>query len=194
VNKTLLFSDLKFDLTAVKLLATLRNRKDDTIMDAICSEMESKGISILEQTEGLDCLYLDEGVYSKKKPSKDQMEDILFGYEMAKELGRVDIGQTVVVKDRAVMALEAIEGTDKAIARGCTLAKKDAVVVKCAKPGQDLRFDIPTVGVDTLRNIVDNDGRILAVEAGKTFVVDKEACIKFADENKLIFLAVKNES
>lgn len=190
VNKTLIFSSLKFDLTAVRLLASLRNRKDDTLMDAVCDELGRNGISILPQTEALDCLYLQKGVYSKKKPTKEQLDDVDFGYNTAKELGRLDIGQTVVVKELAVMALEAIEGTDKAVQRGCALAGKGAVIVKCAKPSQDLRFDIPTVGVDTLRNISDNNGAVLAVEADRTFVVDLEACIRFADERNLVFLAV----
>lgn len=190
VNKTLVFSSLKFDLTAVKLLASLKNRKDDTIMDAVCRLLNENGMEIIPQTEALDCLYLEKGIYSKKKPTLEQLEDIEFGLETARELGRLDIGQTVVVKDKAVMALEAIEGTDKAVIRGCQLAKQGAVVVKCAKPSQDLRFDIPTVGVDTLKNISDNNGVVLAVEAGKTFVVDKEACIRFADEKKIIFMAV----
>lgn len=190
VNKTLVFSSLKFDLTAVKLLASLKNRKDDTIMDAVCSLLNENGMEIIPQTEALDCLYLDKGVYSKKKPTQEQLEDVEFGLAAARELGRLDIGQTVVVKDKAVMALEAIEGTDKAVIRGCQLAKNGAVIVKCAKPSQDLRFDIPTVGVDTLKNISDNKGAVLAVEAGRTFVVDKEECIRFADENKIIFMAV----
>lgn len=190
VNKSLLFSDIKFDVTAVKLLASTLNRKDDTLMNAICKEMEANGIKVMSQREALEQLFIKEGVYSRKKPSKKQMDDIFFGLDTARELGRLDIGQTVVVKDQAVMALEAIEGTDKAIARGCMLAGKDAVVVKCAKPSQDERFDIPTVGVDTLKNLADNSGKVLAIEAESTFVVDMDACVKFADENKLIFLAV----
>ncbi|ADD69052.1 protein of unknown function DUF1009 [Denitrovibrio acetiphilus DSM 12809] len=190
VNKSLLFSDLKFDLTAMKLLATLPNRKDDTIMDVICHELNANGIEVMEQSEALYPLYLGKGIYSKKKPSKVQMEDIEFGLEVARELGRLDIGQTVVVKNKAVMALEAIEGTDKAVVRGCSLAGKGAVIVKCAKPSQDKRFDIPTVGVDTLKNIADNNGKVIAVEAGTTFVVDVDSCVRYADENKLIFLAV----
>jgi len=189
VNKSLLFSDIKFDITAVKLLASTINRKDDTLMQAVCEEMEANGIEVMKQSDVLKEMFLESGVYSKKKPSKDHLADIDFGMEIAKELGRLDIGQTVVVKDKAVMALEAIEGTDEAVKRGCQLAKKDAVVVKCSKPSQDERFDIPTVGVDTLMNLSDNNGRVLAVEAGKTFVVDKQACIKFADEHKIIFLA-----
>lgn len=190
VNKTLLFSDMKFDLTALKLLASIVNRKDDTIMHAACKFLEDNGIEVISQREALDSLFIEKGVYSSKRPSKDQMADVEFGLGIAKELGRLDIGQTVVVKDSAVMALEAIEGTDKAVIRGCQLAKKGAVVVKCAKPSQDERFDIPTVGVDTLKNLADNNGKVLAVEAGATFVVDLDACIRFADKNKLIFLAV----
>jgi len=190
VNKTIIFSSLKFDLTAVKLLASLRNRKDDTVMDAVCGLMISEGFEIMPQTEALDCLYLPKGVYSRKKPTREQLEDVEFGLMTAKELGRLDIGQTVVVKDKAVMALEAIEGTDKAVIRGCQLAKSGAVIVKCAKPSQDLRYDIPTVGVDTLKNIADNKGGLLAVEADKTFVVDREACVNYADKNNIIFMAI----
>lgn len=190
VNKSLLFSDLKFDLTAMKLLATVKNRKDDTLMEAICGELAKNGINVMEQSDALYTLYLSKGVYSKKKPTKEQLEDVKFGLEIAKELGRIDVGQTVVVKDKAVMALEAIEGTDKAVERGCSLAKKDAVVVKCAKPSQDKRFDIPTVGVDTLRNLSDNGGKVIAIEADATFVVDLDACIDFADRNKIIFMAI----
>ena len=190
VNKSLLFSDIKFDVTAMKLLASTINRKDDTLMNAICDEMNRNGIDVMEQTEALQGLFVKAGVISKRKPSKEQMEDIEYGLEVAKELGRIDVGQTVVVKDKAVMALEAIEGTDKAIARGCELAGKGAVVVKCEKPSQDKRFDITTVGVDTLKNISDNNGVVLAVEADATFVVDLEACKQFADMNKLIFLVI----
>ncbi|MGE4267088.1 MAG: LpxI family protein [Deferribacterales bacterium] len=190
VNKALIFSNLKFDLLAVKILAGLKNRKDDTIMDAICRLISAEGIRIMEQTEALYSLYLPKGVYSRKKPTAEQEKDIAFGYETAKELGRLDIGQTVVVKNSAVMALEAIEGTDLAIERGCRLAKEDGVVVKCAKPSQDLRFDIPTVGIDTLKILSDNKGAVLAVEAESTFVVEIDKCIRFADEHNLIFLAI----
>lgn len=190
VNKTLIYSNLKFDLLAVKILAGLRNRKDDTVMDAICKLITENGMQIMDQTYALDSLYLEKGIYTKKRPTKEQEEDIAFGYDTAKELGRLDIGQTVVIKNKAVMALEAIEGTDLAIERGCKLAKEGAVVVKCAKPSQDLRFDIPTVGVDTLKILSDNNGVVLAVEAGRTFVVDIDKCIRFADENNIVIVAI----
>lgn len=190
VNKTLIYSNLRFDILAVKILAGLRNRKDDTVMDAVCKLITDNGMQIMDQTYALDSLYLEKGIYTKKRPTKEQEEDIAFGYDTAKELGRLDIGQTVVIKNKAVMALEAIEGTDLAIERGCRLAKEGAVVVKCAKPSQDLRFDIPTVGVDTLKILSDNNGVVLAVEAGRTFVVDIDKCIRFADENNIVIVAI----
>lgn len=193
VNKTLLYKNLKLDFTAIRLLFTLENRNDDTIMLKLVDEFAKNGITILKQTDILGDLFLPEGVYSKKKPSRSIYEDILFGYRVAKELGKLDIGQTVVVKKKAVMALEAIEGTDAAIERGCRLAKEGSVVVKVSKPNQDSRFDVPTVGIDTLKKISDNKGTCLAIEAGFTFVVDVEEVINFCDEKGLIFISFNGE-
>ncbi|MGA1862419.1 UDP-2,3-diacylglucosamine diphosphatase LpxI [Deferribacter thermophilus] len=194
INKSLLYSNLKFDMFSIKLLMSLKDRKDDTIMLKIVELLEERGIKVLEQTEILKNLLIEEGGLTKLKPNKDEWDDIRFGFNIAKELGRVDIGQTVVVKNMAVMAVEAIEGTDEAIKRGCNYAKKDAVVVKVAKPFQDFRFDVPTVGIDTLKNIKDNKGKVLALEAGKTFIIDKEECIKFADKNKMIIVGIRGEN
>jgi len=191
VTKELIYNDLKFDLLAVKTLFKLKDRKDDTIMNAVIDLLKKEGITVLRQTEILKDILVKKKVISKKKPSKKQMEDVYFGFRIAKELGRLDIGQTVVVKDKAVMALEAIEGTDAAIVRGCRLAKKDAVVVKTAKPQQDERFDVPTVGVDTLKKISDNKGSLLAIESGKTFVVNEKECAEYADKNGLIFISIE---
>ena len=193
VNKTLLYSNLKLDLTAVKELVKLKNRNDDTIMYAVVDFFNRNGITVIKQTEILNNLLTDEKVLSKKKPSKPQWEDIKYGYKIAKEIGSLDIGQTVVVKNKAVMAVEAIEGTDKAIERGCRLAKKNAVVVKVAKPDQDERFDVPTVGVDTLKNLFDNNGEVLAIESGETFVVNIDECIEYANKKSLIFVSYEDE-
>lgn len=189
INKSLLFSNLKLDLYAMKLLMKLKDRKDDTIMLAVVNALASEGIEVLKQTEILRNLLIGPSVLSKKKPTKEEMNDIAFGYRMAKEMGHLDIGQTVVIKDMAVMAVEAIEGTDVAIERGCLLAKKGAVVVKVAKPKQDERFDVPTVGVDTLKKLSDNNGRVLAVEADSTLIVDLDECIKYANEKSLILIS-----
>jgi len=191
VTKELIYNDLKFDLLAVKTLFSLKDRKDDTIMNAVIELLKKGGITVLKQTEILEDILVRKKIMSRKKPSNKQMEDVYFGFKIAKELGRLDVGQTVVVKDKAVMALEAIEGTDAAIERGCRLAKKDAVVVKTAKPGQDERFDVPTVGVDTLKKISDNNGALLAVESGKTFIVNEKKCAEYADKNGLVFISIE---
>jgi len=113
-------------------------------------------------------------------PTEDEWKDIAFGWKMAKEIGRLDIGQTVVVKNQAVMAVEAIEGTDEAIKRGGALAGKDAVVVKVSKPNQDMRFDVPVVGLDTIRAMADVHARVLAVEAMKSMILNRDDIIKEA--------------
>lgn len=189
VNKSLLYNNLKLDLKALKILLKLKDRKDDTIMLAVVKELHENGIEVLKQTEVLKALFVPAGVVAGKKPDEKIMNDVAFGFEVAKELGRLDIGQTVVVKNRAVMAVEAIEGTDKTIERGLGLAKKDGVVVKVSKPCQDERFDVPTVGVDTLEKIANNKGRCLALEAEKTFVVDLEKFKEFANKHKITIVS-----
>lgn len=191
VDKTLIFKRPGFDMTSLKLYRKVKSKKDDTIMHAIGAEFEENGLKVLSQTEYLEPILAPLGVYSKRKPDDLVMGDVVFGFEMAKAIGALDIGQTVVVRDKAVMAVEAIEGTDAAIERGCTLAGKEAVIVKVYRSTQDDRFDIPTVGVDTLRKIVDNNGTALAVESGKTFIVDFEDCVEYADKNNLIFMSYK---
>ncbi|MGA1846435.1 LpxI family protein [Deferribacter abyssi] len=191
INKSLLYSNLKLDLFSINVLMHLKDRKDDTIMLKIVELLEERGIHVLRQVDIFKDLIVEEGVLTKKKPTKNELKDIEFGFEIAKEIGRLDIGQTVVVKDMAVMAVEAIEGTDETVKRGCLYAKKDAVVVKVAKPSQDLRFDVPTVGVDTLKNMNDNGGKVLALESGRTFVVNKEECVEFANKNNMIIVGLK---
>jgi hypothetical protein len=188
-HKTSIIPDIK----TVKLFFTLKNRSDDTIMSAIVHELEKNGIKLRNTTDFTKGLLAPAGVLTKKKPTKDELRDIEFGFEIAKEIGRQDIGQTVVVKDLAVMAVEAIEGTDEAIKRGGSLAKKDAVVVKVSKPKQDLRFDVPVVGTDTLCSMKAASAKILALEAGKCIIVDKEKFIKEADKEGMVVVGVKFE-
>jgi hypothetical protein len=190
VNKSLLYNNLKLDMKAVKMLFSLKDRNDDTIMNAVVDELKKIGINVLKQTDILKELLAEKGMLIGKRPKDSELKDICYGFKIAKELGRLDIGQTVVVKRKAVMALEAIEGTDEAIVRGLRLAKKSGIVVKVAKPDQDERFDVPTVGVDTLKKIADNNGRLLAIEAGRTFVVDKKECEEYAKKKGITILAV----
>ncbi len=194
VTKELLMQGLTMpDLRTIKVLSKLRNRKDDTIMLAIVAEIEKEGMRVADQTYYLQPLMPDVGVYSKKKPTKEQMADIRFGVQVAKEMGRLDIGQTVVVKTQAVMAIEAIEGTDACIRRGGQLGRGDSVVVKTAKPNQDVRFDVPAVGVKTLVSMIESGCNVLAMEAKRTIFVEQEKVLAIADKHGIVICAVSEE-
>lgn len=193
VPKTLLYKnkrDLIPDIRAAKLLLSLKDRSDDTIMNALVKELEKEGIKLHNTTEFTKDLLAPEGTLTRTKPSKDGTEDIKFGYKIAKEIGRLDIGQTVVIKEKAVMAIEAIEGTDEAIKRGGHFAEEGAVVVKVSKPGQDMRFDVPVVGLETLHAMKKAKAAALAVEAGKTIIIDIENFIKEADKAKIAVVGI----
>ena len=197
VPKTLLYeskSSIIPDLKAVKLLFSLKNHSDDTIMSAVVRELENKGITVHKTTDFTKDLLVPEGVMTGSKPSRKDIEDIEFGWDIAKKIGRLDIGQTVVVKNLAVMAVEAIEGTDKAIKRGGKLANKNAVVIKVSKPDQDMRFDVPVAGIETLRTMKKVSARVLALEAGKCIIIDKEKFIKEADKSGIVVVGVKNDA
>jgi len=188
VSKTLLYkSKITPDLRAVKLLLTLKDRRDDSILLAIAKELADEGIELLDITLFSTGLLMPEGVLTKNKPSNDERKDIEFGWKMAKEIGRLDIGQTVVVKNRAVMAVEAIEGTDEAIKRGGRLAGEGAVVVKVSKPNQDMRFDVPAVGLQTLSAMQEVKARVLCVEAKKSLILNKD---KLLEEAKIAGISI----
>ncbi len=189
-NKTSIIPDLK----AVKLLFSLKNRADDTIMKAVVRELEKNGIKILKTTDFTKNLLTPKGVLTRKKPSKEAMLDIKFGWEIARQMGEIDIGQTVVIKDMAVMAVEAIEGTDEAIKRGGELARKDAVVVKVSKPQQDMRFDVPTVGITTLHSMIKVSAKVLAIESEKCIIVDRESFISEADKSGIAVVGIHKNS
>ena len=183
VSKTLLYkSNIVPDLRAVKLLFTLKDRSDDSIMLAITKELEKEGIQLLTVTSFSSTLMTPDGILTKRKPSDDEWKDIAFGWKIAKEMGKLDIGQTVVVKNQAVMAVEAIEGTDEAIKRGGILAGGGAVVVKVSKPNQDMRFDVPAIGPDTLHAMIEVGACVLSVESNKSIFLDRENII--AESNK----------
>ncbi len=194
VPKTLLYehkASIIPDLKAVKLLFSLKNQSDDTIMSAVVKELEKKGITVHKTTDYTQDLLVTEGCVTQKKPSEKEMKDINFGWDIAKKIGALDIGQTVVVKNRAIMAIEAIEGTDQAINRGGKLAEKDAVIIKVSKPQQDMRFDVPVAGIETLRIMKKVSARVLALEAGKCIIVDKENFIKEADTSGITVVGIK---
>lgn len=168
------------DLRALGVLAKLPDRGDDTIMDTVVAEFGKEGISFLDMRDFCGDLLTPVGKLTAKGPSRDEKRDIEFGFRMAKAIGALDIGQTVVVKDLTVMSVEAIEGTDEAIRRGGGLAGRGAVVVKVSRPGQDMRYDVPVVGPETLDAMAAVGARVLAVEAGKSIVIERESFIRKA--------------
>lgn len=180
----------KFDARAIELLKTVKRLNDDEVMLLIVREFEKAGITVLDQTIFIKNLMIPAGVLGKHKPTPEQLEDVNYGFWLAKEMGGVDVGQSVVIKDKMIMAVEAIEGTDACIKRGAKFAKKNAAVIKVSKPKQDKRFDIPAVGLRTLKTMKKYKANLLAVEANETIIVDQENVIKFADENNIVIMAV----
>ena len=159
-------------------------------MLAIVDELAKDNLTVADQTAYLKPLMPPPGVLTKRNPTEEEKEDIRFGFETAKAMGGMDIGQTVVVKHKAVMAIEAIEGTDACIRRGGQLAGGGAVVAKAAKPQQDSRFDVPAVGLDTIESLVAAKASALVIEAGKTLFIDKERAIALAEANGITIAAM----
>jgi DUF1009 family protein len=193
VPKTLMWKEpsaFRPDARALALLRNLADRKDDSILGTVASAIEEEGFPLLGQADLSPQLWAPEGPIGGIPPTEDQRRDIAFGWPIAKAIGRLDIGQTVVVRGRAVLALEAIEGTDAAIRRGCALGEKGASVVKVAKPNQDPRFDVPTVGPGTLAILIECGAGALAVEAGQTLILDREAVARGADEHGISIVGV----
>ena len=174
IKKTHIFTTLRPDFRTLALATRVALWKDDDILRELAKELEREGIAICESTFGLEGILVEEGTLTARAPSEKEWEDIRYGWEVAHEIGRLDIGQCVVVKDRVVVAVEAVEGTDGAIKRGGDLAKEGAVVVKRSKPQQDLRFDLPAVGPRTIEVMASVKASVLAIEAGRTILLDRE--------------------
>ena len=191
ITKEILFSGEHEmpDQRMLKLLASLPDRSDDTMMLAFVKELAASGIEVFDQTALLRMLMPAPGVLTKRQPTEEERKDMEFGCKIAREIGGLDIGQTVVVKNMAVMAVEAIEGTDACIRRGAQLARGHAVVAKVAKPKQDNRFDMPAVGVQTLETMIEAGAKVLVMEAGKTLLVEREKVIALADANDMTIAA-----
>ena len=190
VHKGLVLKRPKFDAKAIELLKQAKRLNDDAIMLMAVAELEKIGITVLDQTIFIKNLMVPTGVLGKVKPTKEQEDDAKYGFWVAKAMGQVDIGQTVIIKDKMVMAVEAIEGTDRCIERGGKIAHKGAVVVKVAKPFQDTRFDVPAFGLATLKTMKKYKASVIAVEAGKTIIVDQQKTIEYADANNIVVMAL----
>ena len=168
-----------------------KNCNDDTLMHAVVDEFAREGIRFGPATDYLPELLAKKGRLTRGGPSEVQWKDIEFGWGIAKELGRLDIGQSVAVKNQAVLAVEAIEGTDACIRRAGSLCKAGGfTIVKTAKPRQDMRFDVPTIGLRTLKTMIEAGGKVLAVEADRTIILDQPELIDFANRHRLIVVAL----
>lgn len=190
ITKTQIFRDVLPDFKGLTLWNKIDRKQDDAILRAIAKTLEKEGIKVLESTLYLRHLLFPVGVITRKKPNKNQRLDIEFGWQNARAIGKLDIGQCVVVRNCTVLAVEAIEGTDATILRGGALAKEQAVVVKVKKPGQDFRFDLPATGLTTIRSLQQVQGAVLAVEAGQTLLFDKELMIEEANKAGIVIVGV----
>jgi hypothetical protein len=192
IKKKLLFKNLLFDKITIKLLSQVKNWNDRNIFQSVAQEIEKVGVVLLSQGYFLNSLLLPPGIYSKKKPSSKDIENIAFGLYYARKIADLDIGQTVVVSQCSVIAVEGVEGTDQAIQRGGQLAGRNgAVVCKTQRKGQDLRFDIPTLGLNTLDAMHESGCNIIAMEAYRTFVVNPKKFIETVNKYGLIFCSSK---
>ena len=190
LTKTKMFSDVRPDAKAISIIARMKHTHDDGILRSFVRVIEKEGIKIQASTFLLPHLIAREGCWTRRKPSRSEKADIDFGWKVAKEIGRLDIGQCVVVGGGSVLAVEAIDGTDATIMRGGRLGKGSAVVVKVCKPNQDVRFDIPAVGVHTLKTMNEVGAKVLAVEADKTIAFDQKEMIRLANESGISILAI----
>jgi UDP-2,3-diacylglucosamine hydrolase len=185
IKKTHVFTTVRPDFRTLALATRLALWKDDDILREFAKELEREGITICESTFGLEGILAEEGTLTSRAPSRKEWEDIRYGWEVAHDIGRLDIGQCVVIKDRVVVAVEAVEGTDEAIKRGGLLAKEGAVVVKRCKPQQDMRFDLPAVGPRTIDVMSSVKASALAVEAGRTIFLDRELMLEKAQAARI---------
>jgi len=182
VSKDVLFRRWRFDRRAWRILRRAKSFQDDVLLTEIIRELESEGIRVVEQSYFLPDLCPQGGVLTRRQPSRREWQDLEYGFGAARSVGMLGIGQTIVVKHGTILAVEAMEGTDEAIRRGCHLAHDSAVVVKVSRPGQDLRVDMPTVGMNTLQVMREGHATVLAIEAEKTIVLGGEAFPRLADE------------
>ena len=182
--------DLRPDMRALVLLAKLKRRNAESIFSAIADELLAIGVTLLPATTFLEKDLADEGLIAGKKLSRRQRDDVRYGFDVAKEIARLDIGQTVVVKNGTVLAVEAFDGSNETIRRGGALAGSDAVVVKVSKPRQDIRFDVPVIGIETVGVAAEARVRVIAAEAKRTLLLDRAAVIEAANRANISLLGV----
>ena len=190
VKHVQIFSSSIPDLRMVKMLLRLPRKNTDALIGAVANELASEGIELIDSTYFLQEHLPQTGTLTKRKPDERERGDIEYGLEVAHEIARLDLGQTIVVRDRACVAIEAMEGTDAVIRRAGELVRGRLTVVKIAKPDQDMRFDVPVVGLSTIQTMTDAGATCLCLTAGKTLMFERDQMRTLADKNKIAIVAL----
>jgi UDP-2,3-diacylglucosamine hydrolase len=193
IAKRRMFGNIRPDLKGLTMMSRMAIFHDDGILRAVSRELRQNDIHVVSSTLFLPDLIASPGVLTRRRPTREEMADVRFGWRMAKELGRLDIGQCLVVRKKTVVAVEAMEGTDETIRRGGTIARQKAVVVKVSKPDQDLRFDVPSVGLETVRVMAEVRASVLAIEAGKTLLFDRNEMLAFAAREGISVISLEED-
>lgn len=194
VRHTNMYADLrKFhpDLRILRIFFKAKDRKADTLLGALADDLAKDGLRLMPSIDHLQHCLAPFGVLTKRKPTVEELADIKFGFQLAKGMAGLDVGQTVCVKKKGVIAVEAMEGTDKCIRRAGEMARGSFVIVKVSKPKQDLRFDVPVIGLNTIETINESGGGVLAIEAGKTLILDQDRLVEWANAAKICIIGVK---
>lgn len=194
VKHVQIFSGALPDVRMLKMLWKLPRRNTDALIGGVAGEMAKEGIELIDSTYFIQDQLAQEGVLTKRKPSDVEQGNIVYGLHIAGEIARLDLGQTIVVRAKACVAIEAMEGTDATIRRAGELANGKLTIVKVAKPDQDMRFDVPVVGVPTIQTMIEAGATCLSLTAGKTLMFDKEEMVKLADKNKICIVAAPRET
>lgn len=191
INPRCLFNkNNEFGPVLEELLAQARDKKADTIFSAIAEKLKEQGIELISSLTFLSDYLPQKSVLTRREPREQEWQDVYFGLALAKKIAGLDIGQTVVIKQKAVLAVEALEGTDATLLRGGLIGKGGACAVKVSKPQQDMRFDVPVVGLKTIRSLIKAGISCLAIEAGKTVFLDRQDSVRLADKKGIAIVAI----
>jgi len=190
VKHVQIFSGTIPDLKMLKMLVSLPRRNTDSLIGGVVKELEKEGIELIDSTFFIQDQLAQVGTLSKRSPDNHELDNIEYGLKVAHEIARLDLGQTIVVRSKACVAVEAMEGTDAVIRRAGQLARGKLTVIKVAKPNQDMRFDVPVVGVPTIETMIEAGASCLCVTAGRTLIFDREEMLALANKNKIAVVGV----
>ena len=190
IDKRIVFKPQFPEMRSLRFLKRMLNHDDKTLLEGVLSELEKEGISVLSQRDYLPELFPCQGVLTQRQPTEDEMADVKYGFSLARKMADLEVGQTVAVKNKTAVAIEALEGTDRALERGCELSGGKCVAVKVSRTNQDFRFDCPGVGVKTIETLAKGDASVLAIEAGRVMIIGLNEVIKKADEENITLVAI----